>query len=140
MRIPTKVFEPNVFYLHSLDQQHAEIAQIYEALEETILLGQDMVGILEAADCLVQMMLLHFAHEERFLGRLSLPILQRQRDANIEVTTQLFEVEDGLRQGKSAAVFQLLLLGKAWIKEHMQRECEEFEDPFPGKRLHGIPA
>ena len=49
------------------------------------MLGQGMAGIVEAADRLVQMILLHFTHEERFLEKLSLPILQRQRDANAEV-------------------------------------------------------
>jgi hemerythrin len=86
------------------------------------------------------MMLLHFAHEEHFLQGLSHLIFQRQRDANIDVTQQLFKIEDGLKEGKPAAVFQLLMLGRAWIEEHMQRECEEFEGPFPGKHLDGIPA
>lgn len=140
MRVTTRVFEPNIFSLHRLDQEHAEIQLSYESLEEAILLGQGVPGILEAADRLVQMILLHFTHEERFLGKLSLLILQKQRDANVEVTAQLFEIEDGLRQEKLAAVFQLLLLAKVWIKEHMQRECEEFDDPFPGKRLRGITA
>jgi hemerythrin len=140
MRIPTRVFEPNIFYLHRLDQQHAEIRESYQSLEELILLGRDMPGIVEAAGSLVQMILLHFSQEELFLGKLSLPILQRQRSANAEITAQLFDIEDGLKQQKTAAVFQLLLLVHAWIKEHMQRECEEFDDPFPGNRLHGIPA
>jgi hemerythrin len=140
MKVATRVFEPNVFSLHRLDQEHAEIRRNYQSLEETILLGQGTPGILEAADRLVQLILLHFTHEERFLGKLSLLILQKQRDANAEVIARLFEIEDGLRQEKLAAVFQLLLLVNAWIKGHMQQECEEFDDPFPGKRLRGIPA
>jgi len=126
--------------LHRLDQQHAEIRETYQSLEEAILAGQGMAGIAEAADSLVQMILLHFSHEELFLEKLSFPILQRQRSANAEITAQLFAIEDGLRQEKPAAVFQLLLLIHDWIKEHMQRECEEFDGPFPGKQLHGIPA
>jgi hemerythrin len=140
MKIPTRVFEPNVFCLRSLDQQHCEIRRTYQELEEAILLGQKMPGIVEAADRLVQMILQHFGHEEKFLGKLSLAMLERQRSANIEVTLQLFEIEDGLREQKPAAVFQLLLLGNDWIKEHMQRERVEFDGPYPGKRLHGISA
>jgi hemerythrin len=140
MRIPTRVFEPNVFCLHRLDQQHAQIREIYHSLEQAIMLGQGMPGILDIADSLVQMMFLHFGDEERFLEGLSRPILQRQRRANMDLARQLSEIEDGLKQGKWAAVFQSLRLGKAWIKEHTQRECEEFEDPFPGKHLHGISA
>ena len=140
MRIPTRVFEPNIFCLHRLNQQHAEIRESYESLEEAILGEQGMAGIVEAAGGLVQMILLHFSHEELFLEQLSLPILQRQRVANAEITAQLFAIEDGLRQEKPAAVFQLLILVHDWIKEHMQRECEEFDGPLPGKRLHGIPA
>ena len=140
MRIPTRVFEPNIFCLHRLDQQHAEIRATYQSLEEAILAGQGMAGIVEAADSLVQMILLHFSHEELFLEKLSLPILQRQRGANAEIIAQLFEIEDGLRQEKTAAVFQLLILVHDWIKEHMQRECEEFDGPLPGKQLDDIPA
>jgi hemerythrin-like metal-binding protein len=140
MRIPTRVFEPNIFCLHRLDQQHAEIRETYQALEEAILVGQGAAGIVEAADTLVQMILLHFSHEELFLEKLSLPILQRQREANAEIMARLFEIEDGLRQEKPAAVFQLLILVHDWIKDHMQRECEEFDGPLPGKQLHGIPA
>jgi hemerythrin-like metal-binding protein len=140
MRIPTRVFEPNVFYLRSLDQQHAEICLAYQELEEAILLGQKMPGIVEAADRLVEMILQHFGREEKFLGRFSLAMLERQRAANIEVTLQLFEIEDGLREQKAAAVFQLLLLGHDWLKEHMQREQVEFDGPFPGKSLHVISA
>lgn len=71
MRIPTRVFEPNIFSLHRLDQEHAEIRHLYQGLEEAILLGRSMPGILEAADNLVRMILLHFIHEKQFLEKLS---------------------------------------------------------------------
>ncbi len=140
MRIPTRVFEPNIFCLHRLEQQHAEIRDSYQSLEEAILVGQGMAGIAEAAVSLVQMILQHFSHEELFLEKLSLPVLQRQREANAEIIAQLFAIEDRLRQEKPAAVFQLLILVHDWIKEHMQCECEEFDGPLPGKQLQGIPA
>jgi hemerythrin len=127
MRTSTKVFEPSTFDLHKLDEEHAEIRRRYTGLEQAILHGQGLSGILDAANSFEQMMLLHFIHEERFLERLSLSSLQRHRDANIEITAQLFDIEVGLEQHKVAAVFQLLLLGRVWIREHMGLESEEFQ-------------
>ena len=131
MRVTTRVFKPNIFSLHRLDQEHADIQLNYQSLEEAILLGQGVPGILEAANRLVQMILLHFTHEERFLGKLSLPILQKQRNANGEVTAQLFEIEDGLRQEKLAAVFQLLLLARPGLKSICTWSVNSSTIPFP---------
>jgi hemerythrin len=138
----TKIFEPGMFSLHSLNREHAKIRGCYAALEKTIVLGRGLSRILEAANRFVQVVLQHFTHEEQFLEELSPSLLQRHRDANIEIIAQLFSIEDGLRLGKVAAVFQLLLLGDAWMKEHMQLEWQEFEyeGPRPGKRSFGIPA
>jgi hypothetical protein len=98
------------------------------ALEKTILRGLGLPRILEAANSVVQTMLLHFIHEEQFIGEFALSkFQQRQRDADIEVIAQLFAIEDGIEQAKAAAVFQLLLLGRVWIKEHMHLESGEFE-------------
>jgi hemerythrin len=141
MKVPARVFEPNVFSLHGLAQEHVEICQMYEEIERAIVLMREMPVILDASRRLVQLMLRHFAHEERFLERLSPVTFQRQRDANLGVSAQLLEISEGLGQGRSAAVFRLLLLGKAWIKEHMQQESGNFEeDPFPGNQLFDIPA
>ena len=142
MTTSPKIFEPNIFSLHSLDREHAEIRQSYEEIEETILLGRGLSTILEAANRLVQMMLQHFAHEEQFLEGLSLKVLQRHRDANVAVIAQLLDIEERLRLRKISAVLHLLMFGDAWMKEHMQLECQEFEDggPRPGVRAYGMSA
>jgi len=128
MKTSTRVLEKNAFDLGLLDREHAEIRRRYVELENAILRGLGLPRILEAANSLVQMILLHFTHEERFLAALSLSNLQkRHRDANIEVTAQLFGIEAGLEQAKTAAVFQLLLLGRVWMKEHMHLESDQFE-------------
>jgi hemerythrin len=127
MRTSTRIIEPSAFDLRKLDEEHAEICRRYTGLEETILRGRGLPRILEAANSLVQMMLLHFTHEEQFLERLSLSSFQRQRDANIEITAQLFDIEVGLEHSRVASVFQSLLLGRVWIKEHMRLESEEFK-------------
>jgi hemerythrin len=123
----TRMFETNALDLRILDEEHAEIRRRYTELEEAILRGRGLPRILEAADSLVQVMLLHFTHEEQFLVKLSLSSGLLHRDANIEVTAQLFGIEAGLEQGKAAAVFLLLRLGRFWMKEHMHREPVEFE-------------
>jgi len=142
MTTSPKIFEPNIFSLHSLDREHREICQSYEAIEETILLGRGLSAILEAANALVQMMLQHFIHEEQFLEELSLKVLQKHRDSNIELIAKLLDIEERLRLRNVAAVLQLLILGDAWMKEHLQLERQEFEDegPGPGQRAYGMSA
>lgn len=128
MRTSTRVFEKNALALLHLDAEHSEIRRRYTGLEKAILSGTGMPCILATAKNLVQIMLLHFIHEEQFLAELSLVNIQnRHSDANIEITAQLFSIEAELEQGKTATLFQLLLLGRAWMKEHMQLEGEEFE-------------
>jgi hemerythrin len=130
-----------MFSLHSLEREHLAIRRCYAELEETILTGRSLPCILKDASQLVQMMLLHFAHEEQFLEGISLTVLQRQRDASTEIISRLMGIEERLKQGKIGAVCLLLLLGDSWMKEHMQLESHEFhhEGPRPGKR-YGIPA
>ncbi len=114
--------------LRNLDGEHREIRHRYTELERAIVCGRGLPRILEAAGSLVRMMLLHFTHEEQFLAKLSLPIIQKRHcKAGQEVTAQISSIESGLEQEKVAAVFLLLLLGKSWIKEHMNLESEEFE-------------
>ena len=125
MTTSIKAFD-NASALQSLNEEHAEISRRYTRLESTIRLGRTLGGIVEAANGLVQMVLLHFVHEEQFLEKLSLPSFPRQRDANIEITALLFDIETGLEQGKAGTLSLLLLLGKVWMKEHMQLECEQF--------------
>jgi hemerythrin len=123
------MFETNAIDLRNLDEEHAKIRRRYTGLEKAILRGRGLPRVLEAADNLVEMMLLHFAHEEQFLVKLFLGsrIQERHRDANIEVTAKLFGIEAGLKQGNPAAVFHLLRLGRFWMKEHMYLESDEFE-------------
>ncbi len=128
MRTSTRVFETSAFDLRNLDGEHIEIRHRYTDLEKAIMCGRGLPCILEVADSLVRMLLLHFTHEAQFLAKLSLSGIQkRHRDANIEVAAQLSGIESRLEQEKVAAVFQLLLFGKVWMKEHMNLESEEFE-------------
>jgi hypothetical protein len=87
-----------------------------------------MPSILKSANSLVQVMFLHFAHEEQLLLKLSFSSHLRKRlnDANMEVTDQLIGIQEGLEEGKPAAVFHLLRLGRFWMKEHMHLESVEF--------------
>jgi hemerythrin len=121
------MFETNALDVRNLDEQHKEIRRRYTGIEKAILHGREMPSILKAANSLVQMMLLHFAHEEQLLLKLSFSSYLRKKlsDANMEVTDQLIGIEEGLEQGKTAAVFHLLRLGRFWMKEHMHLESVE---------------
>jgi hemerythrin len=123
------MFETTAFDLRNLEDEHAEIRRRYSGLEKAILCGRGLPRILDAADSLVQMMLLHFTHEEQFLVKLPLSsnLPERHRNANIEVTAKLFSIEAGLKQGSAASVFHLLRLGRFWMNEHLHLENEEFE-------------
>jgi hypothetical protein len=135
--MPT-TFEMNAFDLRHLDEEHAKIRRRYKELEKTILCKQALPRVLEAADSLVLILLLHLAHEKQFLLKLSLSsrIQAKNRKAHMEVTSQLFGIEGGLEREKTSAVFLLLRLGRIWMKEHMQLEsveCKgliEEESPF----------
>jgi hemerythrin len=121
------MFETNAFDLRHLDEEHAEILRRYTGLEKAILCGRGWPRILEAADSLVQKMLLHLAHEKQFLVKLSLSsrLQAKHRKANTEVTTQLFGIDAGLEREETSAVFLLLRLGRVWMKEHMHLESIE---------------
>ncbi len=126
MRTP-RVFDTNAFEVRNLDQEHAEIRRRYTGLEKAILRGREMPSILKAANGLVQMMLLHFAHEEQLLLKLSFSSHLRKKlsHANMEATDQLIGIAEGLEEGKTAAVFHLLRLGRFWMEEHMHLESVE---------------
>ncbi len=120
--------ETNALDLHHLIQEHVEIRRCYRGLEKVILRARSMRRILAAADNLVQMILLHFTHEEQYFVKLSLPGLREShREANREIKSKLSDIEAELEQGKPANILQLLRLGKVWIKEHMHLENEEVE-------------
>ncbi len=128
MRTSTRTFETNAFDLRKLDGEHIEIRERYMEIEKAIVWGRGLPHIMEAADSLARMMLLHFTHEEQFLAKLSLSgIKKRHCDANIRIIAELIEIESGLEQENVAAVFQLLLLAKVWTKEHLNLETQEFE-------------
>ena len=127
MRTPTRMIKTNAFDVRNLDREHAEIRRRYTGLERAILCGREMPSILQAATSLVQIMLLHFAHEEQFLLKLAFSSQLRKKlsEANMEVTDQLIGIAEGLEEGKPAAVFHLLRLGRFWMEEHMHLESVE---------------
>jgi hypothetical protein len=81
MSAATRVFEPIAFQLLVLSGEHSEIRWRYAKLEEEILSGRGMPAIVEAAESLVQVILLHFIHEERFVEKVSrvAPVSARSR-------------------------------------------------------------
>jgi hemerythrin len=133
MKTSMRMFETNALDVRNLAEEHVEIRRRYTGLEKVILRGREMPRILKAADSLVQMMLQHFTHEEQLLLKLSLSsrLRKRLREANMEVTARLNGIEVGLEQGKTAAVFHLLRLGRFWMKEHMHLESVESECWLP---------
>jgi hemerythrin len=134
------MFETNALDVRILDAEHAEIRRLYGRLEETILRGQEMPPILKAADGLIQMMSLHFAHEEQLLLKLSFSSRLRKKlhEASMEVTAKLIGIAAGLEQEKTAAVFHLLRLGRIWMKEHMHLESIESECWLPDESSNRV--
>jgi hypothetical protein len=131
MSAATRIFEPSTFQFHVLNEEHSEIQGSYARLEGEILAGRGMPAIVESAERLVLLILLHFIHEERFLETVSRAIMLSHRDANLKTTARLVAIEDGLKQRKPAAVLQLLLLVKVWCYWHMWTESVEFECVAP---------
>ncbi len=127
MKTSRRMFEMIALDVRNLAEEHVEICVRYIVLEKEILHGREMPHILKAADSLVQMMLQHFTHEEQLLPNLSLSSRLRNnlREANMDITARLNGIEVELEQGKTAAIFQLLSIGKYWIKEHMHLESVE---------------
>ena len=151
----TSIFETTAMDLRNLNEEHAEICRRYEGLDEAVLRQGSMHSIcriLAAADSLVYLMLLHFAHEEKLLAKFSrYSILKLHRETNTKISTQLFDIKAELEQGKVSPVFQLLRLTKVWMKEHMNLENVECtalikeENPFWARpsvvhQLHGRQA
>jgi hemerythrin len=136
-----RIFEPEVFHLYVLDEEHSGIERCYVTLEAEILSGRGIPAMVEAAERLVEAMLLHFDHEEEFLELVSRSILVGQLDANKKTTVQLLDIEDGLKQDQPAAVLQLLLLVRLWIYWHTWTESIDFECAAPvSARPRGILA
>jgi len=129
MNTSLRMFETYALDVRNLDAEHTEIRRRYTGLESAILRGREMPNILKAANSLVQMMLLHFTHEEQLLLKLSVSSQLRKKlgNANLEVAGRLIGIEEELEQGKVAAVFHLLRLGRFWMKEHMHLESVETE-------------
>lgn len=128
-----RMFETRALDVRNLAEEHVEIRRRYTGLEMVILRGREMPRILKAADSLVQIMLQHFTHEEQLLLQLSPSsrLRKRLRETNTEVTARLNGIEIGLEQGKPAAVFHLLRLGRFWMKEHLHLESIESECWLP---------
>jgi hypothetical protein len=111
MRPATRMFGTN-----PMDQ----IRRRYTGLEAAILCERGLPRILEAADSLVRMMMLHLTYEEQFL------IAQQNHcESKLEAAPELFRIEAGLKQQELAAVFHLLRLGRFWMKEHRHRESAQ---------------
>jgi hemerythrin len=138
MKTSTRMFDTNAMDVRQLDEEHTEIRRRYTGIENAILRGREMPCILKAASSLVHMMLLHFTHEEQLLIKLSVSSDLRKKlsNANLEVTGQLIGIEEGLEQGKAAAVFHLLRLGRFWMKEHMHLESVVSECWLPDECSH----
>lgn len=127
MSAATKIFEPKVFQMRVLDEEHSEIGRRFGMLEEKILSRREMPAVMEASKNLVRTMMSHFFHEEQFLKAVSHSILERQLATNAKTTMQLLDIDDGLKQEEPAAVLQLLRLARNWLYWHMWTESIDFE-------------
>lgn len=127
MKTPVITFDPNAIDLRRLKEEHSEIYVRSARLDEAIGLGLGLPWILEASADLIHAMLMHFAHEEKFLGSIPGPALERQRSANLKVVARLFHIKDGLTREQISSARELVLLSKSWMERHVYVERDEFE-------------
>lgn len=115
------------FGLTTLEQEHAAIRRQYLELDDSILHGDGSPRILEAAGSLAESMHQHLAHEELFQRELSLSLGAVQRRNALQTTTELLQIEQGLRDSEVYAALQLRGLCKRWMHDHMYMESVEFD-------------
>jgi hemerythrin len=113
--------------LENLDKEHSNILRQYLELDGAILHGQGSPRILEAAQTLVQFMLMHFSHEEQFQKRIAFSVREDQLNAWKKNMSELVQIDAGLKQEEVYAALRLRSFCKVWMHEHMHVEQLEFE-------------
>ena len=110
-----------------LERERFQIDRKYIELDDAILHGQGSVRILHAAQGLVQLLMLHLAHEEQFRRQISFPVVD---DPWKKHMAELLQIEAGLAQEEVYAALRLRSFCKGWI--HMQRMWTSIFQPMPG--------
>jgi hemerythrin len=107
--------------------EHSQIHRRYADLDDAILQGFGSPRIIESARELVRAMLLHFIHEEQFLGALAFSSQEAQRDAGKKTMAEVLRIERGLIKDDVHSALRMRGLCKRWMYEHMNAEGEESE-------------
>jgi len=126
-----QLFEEPAVKLDRLASEHTQIHRRYLELDDAILQGFGSPRIIESARELVRAMLLHFIHEEQFLGTITFSALDAQRDAGKKAIAEVLKIEAALVKDDVHAALRLRVLCKRWIHEHMDVEGEEFRITGP---------
>ena len=136
MRRPKSKFgrsnrEPEV-----LEKERFAIERDYLELDDTILHGQGSAVILQAAQRLLQSLLLHLTHEEQLRAQISLAMADDPSAVWKKNMSELLQIEAGLTQREVYAALRLRSFCKGWI--HLQRTWTSIF--HPGMGLEGESA
>ena len=102
-----------------LEMERFGIERDYIELDDAILHGQGSALILQAAQRLAGLLLVHLAHEEQYLRQSSFPVLDDPRAVWKRNMAELSQMEAGLREGEVYAALRMRSFCKGWI--HMQK-------------------
>ena len=126
-----RLFEKPAVKLDSLASEHTQIHRRYLELDDAILQGFGSPRIIESARELIRAMLLHFIHEEQFLGTITFSSLDAQRDTGKKMMAEVLKIEAALVRDDVHAALRMRVLCKRWMREHMNGEGEEFKITAP---------
>jgi len=126
-----QLFKKPAVKLDSLASEHTQIHRRYSELDDAILQGFGSPRIIESARELVRAMLLHFIHEEQFLGTITFSAIDAQRNAGKKTMAEVLKIEAALIKDDVHAALRMRVLCKRWMYEHMNVEGEEFNITAP---------
>ena len=135
MRRPKSKFGRSNREPEMLEKERLAIEREYLELDDAILHGQGSALILEAAQRLVQSLLLHLTHEEQLRTQISLAVPD-DPSAWKKNMAELLQIEAGLRQREVYAALRLRSFCKGWT--HLQRTWTSIF--HPGMGLEGESA
>ena len=112
-----------------LESERFGIERHYLELDDSILHGEGSARILDAAQKLVKLLLVHLTHEEQLRSQIAFPVLDDPRAEWKKNMSELLQIEAGLTQSEIYAALRLRSFCKGWI--HLQRMWTSIFQPAP---------
>ena len=119
----TEAYSVNV---EVLDQQHQELFEVVNELEQALRVGEGMVAIDRILDKLVTYAGVHFAAEESLLERHKFPGLPIHRIQHDMFRKMVLTYIEKHRAAKSGVAVEVLLFLQNWLKQHVQKTDKQY--------------